>query len=316
LGAEALTKEAQMGRFFVAGLVNVETTVAIDGFPLEYFPVRYPFYGLKTSVSGVGWNIAKALTILGNSVDFASLIGRDENGNLTRNALAHAGIHDGMVLNELESTAQSVILYDPEGRRQIHVDLKDIQSHTYPVYLAESAVRHSDLAVICNISFARPLLEVAQAAGTPIATDVHALADLEDEYNRQFMQAATILFLSDDYLPDTPETVAKYLQERYEVAIVVIGLGTQGALMAVRADDFIGRYPAVHTRPVVNTIGAGDALFSAFLDRYQRYGDPYAALEAALVFASYKIGEKSAAEGFLTSDELDRWIAKTKGDLL
>ena len=300
-----------MRRFFVTGLINVETTVAIDGFPLDYFPVRYPFYGLHTSVSGVGWNIARALTTLRDSVDFASLIGGDANGQLARQGLALAGIHDGLVLDALEATAQSVILYDPDGRRQIHVDLKDIQSQAYPTHLAEGAIRHCDLAVICNINFARPLLAVAQKAGKPIATDVHALSDLEDAYNGGFMGAATILFLSDESLPDTPEAVAEHLLKRYHTEIVVIGLGEEGVLLAVRADDFIGRFPAVRTRPVVNTIGAGDALFSAFLDRYMRTGTPYAALRAAQVFASYKIGAKGAAEGFLTPSELDVWIAQT-----
>jgi sugar/nucleoside kinase (ribokinase family) len=300
-----------MARFFVAGLINVETTVAIDGFPLDYFPVRYPFYGLHTAVSGVGWNIARALTTLGDSVDFASLIGGDANGQLARQGLALAGIHDGLVLEALEATAQSVILYDPHGQRQIHVDLKDIQSQAYPTHLAEGAIRHCDLAVICNINFARPLLAIAQEAGKPIATDVHALSDLEDDYNGAFIKAATILFMSDESLPDTPETVANDLLRRFEVAIVVIGLGEQGALLAVRADDFFGRFPAVRTRPVINTIGAGDALFSAFLDRYMRTGNPYAALRAAQVFASYKIGAKGAAEGFLTPGELNVWIAQT-----
>lgn len=304
-----------MARFFAAGLINVETTVAIDSFPLDYFPVRYPFYGLHTAVSGVGWNIARAMTVLGNSVDFASLIGRDENGRLAREALAQAGIHEGLVLSELDATAQSVILYDPDGRRQIHVDLKDIQSQTFPVHLAESALRHCDLAVICNVNFARPLLAVAQAANKPIATDVHALSDLADDYNRDFLSAATILFLSDESLPAAPEDVMKDLLERFPADIVVIGLGEKGALMAVRRDDFIGRYPAVQTRAVVNAIGAGDALFSAFIDRYMRSGDSYGALEAALVFASYKIGEKGAAEGFLTSDALDVWVGKVKGGL-
>ena len=300
-----------MARFFVAGLINVETTVAIDGFPLDYFPVRYPFYGLHTAVSGVGWNIARALTTLRDSVDFASLIGGDANGQLARQGLAVTGIHDGLVLEALEDTAQSVILYDPHGRRQIHVDLKDIQSQAYPTHLAEAAIRHCDLVVICNINFARPLLAIAQAAGKPIATDVHALSDLEDVYNSEFMGAATILFLSDESLPDTPEAVADDLLGRFDAAIVVIGLGEKGALLAVRADDFIGRFPAVRTRPVVNTIGAGDALFSAFLDRYTRGGDPYAALKAAQTFASYKIGAKGAAEGFLNQDELDAWVAQT-----
>jgi ribokinase len=300
-----------VARFFVAGLVNVETTVAIDGFPIDYFPVRYPFHGLHTAVSGVGWNIAVALTTLGNTVDFASLIGGDENGYLARQALAGAGIHDGLVISQLDATSQSVILYDPTGRRQIHVDLKDIQSQNYPIHLTEGAIRYCDLAVICNINFARPLLAVAKKTDKPIATDVHALSDLADSYNAEFMDAATILFLSDDSLPDTPKAVAKHLLGHFKAAIIVIGLGSKGALLAVRADDFIGQFPAVRTRPIVNTIGAGDALFSSFLDCYLRWGDPYTALRAAQVFASYKIGEKGAAEGFLTSAELDKWVAKT-----
>ena len=301
-----------MGRFFVAGLVNVETTLAIDGFPLDYFPVRYPFYGLHTAVSGVGWNVAKALTVLGNRVDFAALIGSDPNGTLARDGVLDAGIDDRLVLETLEATPQSVILYDPSGHRQIHVDLKDIQSHAYPVHLVQPVLNQCDLAVVCNINFARPLLEIARQAGVPIATDVHALADLDDEYNREYMTVATILFLSDESLPDTPEAVAQYLFGRYGPEIVVIGLGEQGALLAVRSDGFMRRFKAVYTRRVVNTIGAGDALFSAFLDRYLRWGDPIAALEAALVFASHKIGEKGGSEGFLNSNEFDTWIMKTR----
>ena len=302
----------KMKRLFVAGLVNVETTLAIDGFPLEYFPVRYLFDSMNTAISGVGWNVAKALTVLGNQVDFASLVGLDANGALVRDGLAEAGIDDGLVLDALDATPQSVILYDPTGRRQIHVDLKDIQSHTYPVHLLQMALEKCDLAVLCNINFSRPLLEIARQSKVPIATDVHALADLEDEYNREFMAAATILFLSDESLPDSPEVVVDYLLGHYQAEIVVIGLGAQGALLAVRSDRFIERFKAVHIRGVVNTIGAGDALFSAFLDRYLRWRDPYAALEAALVFASYKIGEKGAAEGFLSTNELDTWINKTR----
>lgn len=300
-----------MGRFFVAGLVNLETTLLIDGFPLDYFPVRYPFFGLHSNVSGVGYNVAKALKTLGNHVDFASLIGSDQNGRLARGMLTEIGLQDGLVLDMLDATAQSVILYDPCGRRQIHVDLKDIQSKAYPLHLAETALQSCDLAVICNINFARPLLAVARDAGKPIATDVHALADYDDDYNRDYMASATILFLSNDCLPDTPEAAAKYLFRRYQPEIVVIGLGAHGALLAVQKDNFIGRFPAVRTRELVNTIGAGDALFSAFLDRYLRFRDPYAALQAALVFSSYKIGEKGAGEGFLSSDELDVWISKT-----
>ncbi|MFW5714205.1 MAG: carbohydrate kinase family protein [Brevefilum sp.] len=301
-----------MPRFFLSGLINIETNLAIDGFPLEYFPVRYLFNVIQTTVSGVGFNTAAALTALGNQVKFASLIGPDDNGSLARKALKNAEIPDEMVLEQSSATAQSVVLYNPEGRRQIHVDLKDIQGFIYPEEVAQKALVKSDMAVLCNINFSRNLISLAEDSGIPIATDVHDLSDVDDDYNKDFMASAAILFLSDACLQGTPETVAKALLARYGIEIVVIGLGEKGALLAVRQDEFMGRFPPVFTRPVVNTIGAGDALFSAFLDRYLRFGDPYRALQEAMVFASYKIGEKGAAEGFLGGKELDDWVAKIK----
>ena len=301
-----------MGRFFVAGLINIETTLAVDGFPLNYFPVRYPFFGIQTTISGVGFNIANALTSLGNAVDLASLVGTDANGELAQRTLGEAGISGGLVRDILGSTPQSVILYESNGRRQIHVDLKDIQEQEYPPRIAEEAIRACDLAVICNINFARPLLSIARDAGKLVATDVHALADLSDDYNQDFMHQADILFLSDENLPDTPEKIAREIMEKFGARIVVIGMGEKGATLAVRADNFVGQFETQYTRPIVNTIGAGDALFSAFIDRFQRTADPYQALRAAMVFASYKIGENGAASGFLTGHQLDEWLNRVE----
>jgi len=299
-----------MSQIFVCGLINLETTLAIDGFPLTYFPVHYPFFGVQTTVSGVGFNLASALTKLGNQVDFATLIGRDDNGLLVRKALGVEGIADDLVLDRSRATAQSIILYEPSGRRQIHVDLKDMQSQMYPTSIAEKALSGCDLAVICNINFARPILKAAQEAGTVIATDVHALADLDNEFDLDYMAAADILFLSDESLLDSPENVAQILMDKYPFEVLVIVLGEKGALLAVRKDHFLERFPAVYTRPVVNTIGAGDALFSAFLDGFLRTHNPYDSLRRAMVFASYKVGEKGAAEGFLSGEALDDWVEK------
>jgi acarbose 7IV-phosphotransferase len=301
-----------MACFFLSGLINLETTLAIEGFPLNYDPVRYPFFGLQSTVSGVGFNIAAALTKLGNQVAFSSLIGSDENGLLARKALVQAGVSDNLVLEWSSATAQSVILYDPDGRRQIHVDLKDIQELCYPETVARKALAGCDLAVLCNINFSRNIIKLAQESGAPIATDVHALADIDDPYNRDFLDAADILFLSDEALTGPPESVAQALLAKYGVKILVIGLGKKGALLAVRESGFITHYPAVITRTVVNTIGAGDALFAAFLDRYWRFKDPQRALQEAMVFASYKVGAKSAAEGFLGAKELNAWVDKLK----
>ena len=168
--------------------------------------------------------------------------------------------------------------------------------------------------MLCNINFSRPFLARARAQGIPVATDVHTIADLDDPYNRNFMAAASILFMSDEGLPCTAEDWVRRLWNRYGTEVVVVGLGAQGALLGVRRDRFLERLPAVQTRPIVNTIGAGDALFSAFVHGYVATGDPYAALQRAVVFASYKIGETSASQGFLDEAALVRLCAALAPD--
>ncbi len=295
-----------MSDILVSGLINVETTLRVEGFPIEYTPVRYPFFGVNSTVSGVGYNVAKALATLGDEVRLLSLIGRDLAGGLVRESLAADGIAQDFVVEGPEHTAQSVILYDPGGRRQINTDLKDIQERIYPEAAFDRALAGCSLAVLCNVNFSRPFLAKAQRAGVPIATDVHAIADLDDAYNRDFMAAADVLFLSDEALPCPPEEWARRMLDRYGPEIIVVGLGARGALLAVRSDSFVGRFPAVRTRPVVSTIGAGDALFSAFVHVYHQTGDPYAAIRRATVFASYKIGIAGAADGFLDPEALER----------
>lgn len=296
-----------MAAILVSGLINIETTLKVEGFPLPYFPVTYPFFGINSAVSGVGYNLALALSTLGDPVTFLSLIGQDLAGEQVRAVLRRAAIADTHILAQVAQTAQSVILYEPSGRRQIHVDLKDLQEQVYPPEAFDAAAAQCDLLALCNINFSRPLLARAKALGKPVACDVHAISHLEDDYNQDFMAAADILFMSHEMLPCAPEDFAQQVLERYPAEIVVIGLGGQGALLAVRREGFMGRFPAERTRAVVNTIGAGDALFSAFLHSYAAGAEPGLALRKAIVFASYKIGAASAADGFLNEAGLAEW---------
>jgi acarbose 7IV-phosphotransferase len=303
-------KGISMAKILVSGLINIETTLRVESFPIHYTPVRYPFFGLQSSVSGVGYNLTRALTMLGDEVRFLSLIGRDPAAQLVRSALEHDHIPGRDVLDAVEQTAQSVILYDGEGRRQINVDLKDIQETAYPQTRYNRAAADCDLLVLCNINFSRPFLDQARKAGRRVATDVHSISTLDDTYNADFMRAANILFMSHEWLPLPPEQFARKVWDRYGPEILVIGLGSEGALLAVCGDNAIERVPAVKTRPVVNSIGAGDALFSAFLHCYVKTNDPYLALRKAQVFASYKIGAVSAADGFLDEPGLEELFAQ------
>ncbi len=293
-----------MKKVLVCGHTNIETTLAIEGFPVEYAPMHYPFFGIQTAVAGVGYNITKALTTLGSKVNFLTMVGQDFFGEQVQAQATADGFGTQFIVRGMPQTAQSVILYDKQGKRQGHTDLKDVQERPFPPDLFQQALQESDLAVLCNINWTRPFLTQAQQANIPIATDVHTIADLDDEYNRDYMAAATILFMSDERLPLLPEQWAKKVQNEFGTEIIVIGLGAKGALLTVKADNFCERIPAVQTRPVVNSIGAGDSLFSSFNHFYRKSRNPYTALEKAVLFASYKIGEAGAAAGFLTEDAL------------
>ncbi len=302
-----------MTTILVSGLINIETTLRVDGFPILYSPVRYPFWGVRATVSGVGYNVAKALTVLGDNVRFLSLIGDDIAATTVYDQLQVDGIRPGYVLATLEETPRSVILYDDTGKRQINVDLKDVQEHIYPQAQFESAIAGCALAVLCNVNFSRPFLAQCRARGIPIATDVHAIGDLESEYDADFMAGADILFMSHESLPCPPEEWLRRLWDRYGTPIAVIGKGAEGALLGLKDSGRILTFPAVETRPRVSTVGAGDAMFSAFVHHYALTHDPEAALRRGVVFASYKIGETGASEGFLDAAGLEEWVKKTGG---
>ena len=54
----------------------------------------------------------------------------------------------------------------------------------------------------------------------------------------------------------------------------------------------------------MNTVGAGDALFSAFTHFYVKGKSAIESLRYATIFASYKIGESGASKGFLSEEAL------------
>ena len=219
-----------MSSILVSGLFNMETTVKIRGFPISYYPIDYDFFGVASSLSGVGFNLTKALTVLGDNAVPVSLTGQDAAGELFMKELRAMGLRTDLVLPKLRETPASAVLYDETGRRQIYCDLKDIQETPYE--FERSILDGTDAVAACNINFSRPLLELARASGKLIATDVHVLSNIDDEYNRSFMEHADILFLSDEGIPSGKRDFVKTLGARYHNRVIVLGRGP-GALFCI-----------------------------------------------------------------------------------
>ena len=291
----------------VSGLLNIETTVSVDGFPVQYNPVNYKFFGISSNVSGVGFNLAKALSTLGDTVSVVSFLGNDVEADIVLAQLKNDHIQS-RIIRSLKKTPASVILYDPQGKRQIYCDLKNIQEQSVNPCDVEGELENCDIAVLCNINFNRKLLKAAKNKGITIATDVHVLSDINDDYNRDFMENADILFLSDEGLPCDAADFIRQLYNRYNNKIIVIGMGSKGAMLFDSKTDEISVIPAYSAAKVVNTVGAGDSLFSSFLHFYAKYSDAKEALKRAVIFAGIKIGYNGASLGFCTENEIEKII--------
>ena len=293
-------------KILVSGLLNTETTTAVRGFPIHYYPIDYAFFGVNTAVSGVAFNLAKALKTLGDEVQLASMTGHDFAAAYIRDALQELGISTQYVQPKLRQTPSSVVLYDPDGKRQIYCDLKDIQETAYA--FNASILEGIDLVAACNINFNRPLLHLAKQTGKIIATDVHVLSDIYDEYNREFMEQADILFLSDEAVGDNYRAFMEQLADAYPCRIIVMGRGAKGAAIYLRDTGELIEMPATSAGTVVNTVGAGDALFSAFLHYYTKGLAPLDVLQRAQIFATHKITVSGASNGFVSEQTVEEWV--------
>jgi ribokinase len=98
------------------------------------------------------------------------------------------------------------------------------------------------------------------------------------------------------------------LAHTYSCRIIVMGRGPQGAAMYLRQTGEIIEMPAASAGQVANTVGAGDALFSAFLHFYAKGYSAEDALRRAQLFAAHKITVNGASNGFVTEQIVEEGI--------
>ncbi|CAO5190140.1 acarbose 7IV-phosphotransferase [Frankia sp. AiPs1] len=303
-----------MTSIVVAGVVNVQQIIPVDGFPVPYTPVRYVRDALRLEVAGVGANVARGLAALGDQVRLATLLGDDAAGGLARTTLAREGLTGPGILGTA-TTAQSAVLVAPDGRRHIVTDLAGLPEASYPPDTFRALLDGAELASISTIGFARDLLPIALAAGVPIAVDLQATSGLDDAYGADWIDAATIVFASAERLTTTPEQFAADVLAHGQRAhgrpargqrvtrgqrvngrragrqtrIVVIGLGADGCLLAVAGGGPPRRIAAHAPLGVVDTTGAGDALFTGFLHAWLCSRDPDDAITMAIRTAGWAV---------------------------
>jgi sugar/nucleoside kinase (ribokinase family) len=203
-------------------------------------------------------------------------IGEDDAGTHVRDGLAAGGV-DLRVTLDPTGTAQHVNLMDPDGGRISIMLANGSPDLAFDATALAREVADAHLVVVDLAPWTPRALAIAVSSGRPIWTDLHD-HDGTSSWHAPFVDAAEVVFVSHDRLPD-PRAFLDSLIERGK-RFAVCTMGPAGAL----ALDAAGRWYDVPATPgvaVVDTNGAGDAFFAgtlfgildgAPLERALRYG--------------------------------------------
>jgi len=296
-----------MSKVLVAGFIQVETIVNVEQIPIRYKPVRSKPNTIFTSVGGDAYNTSLALTWLGNSVDFISMIGKANDRNIINPHGSEIELVSDYVLPLLSETPTAVIFYDEDKQQQIFEDIKNIREISYDLELCEYRLQRCELVVLSNANFCRPFIAMAKEYKKKLAINIREYKAENLVYNRDFLEAADIIYVSDDNLTEDPYVFVRELADNYDPEIIILGQGNKGVILYSKNDSMLAHFNSVRTNEIINTVGAGNALFSCFLHYYTRDQDATNAIKKALLFASYKIGFVGTSNGFMTEEQIDQW---------
>ncbi len=296
-----------MSKFCVAGVIQIETIVKVNSIPVEYSPITSCPDTIFTSAGGDAFNESLAFSWLGDKVDFLSVVGRNQDMNIFNPVGREVTLSTDYILPIIDNTPTQVVLYDHDRKEQIFEDNKGLREAEYDMSMVPPMIAGCDMLVLSNANFCRPFINTAKEYGKKIAVNIHTYLPEKEKYNVDFLENASILYFSDDTIKTDPFDFVRGIADKYNTDIIILGQGSKGLILYDKQKDINIHYDTVKTNEVVNTTGAGNALFACFLHYYQETGDSRLAIKNAMLFASYKIGYMGTSNGFMTTQQLEQW---------
>jgi sugar/nucleoside kinase (ribokinase family) len=270
-------------RVVVIGGASWNTMIQLERFPEPRASTVWPvdwYDAVGSSGAGKALNLAR----LGVAVTLHAALGDDEEGRRVAAFLEAAGVHL-IETRDHAGTARHLNLMDPDGRRISFLLQRGPTPHV-DVTMLEPAIATADAVCIEIVDHARHFIPLLRRHGHPIWTDLHDY-DGASTYHEDFIEAADVVLLSGDRLPD-PRPVMEGLRRRGK-RLVVCTLAERGALALTADGEW--RVVAAETAEIVDTNGAGDAfatglLVAQLLEFPLRDGLAIAARAAALAIGS------------------------------
>ncbi|MET0864307.1 MAG: carbohydrate kinase family protein [Nakamurella sp.] len=230
---------------------------------LDELPPAHPHMvianGHRWGLGGTSAGKALGLARLGIPTTLRTVLGTDPDAEKIRAAVQHPGLTliddvvDGPSEHHLNLMSAS------GGRVSIYLDQTGA-ADALPTALAD-ALTAADIAVIDLTASSLPVLGAARRAGCEIWCDLHDF-DGRNEFHRPFIEAADVLLVSADRLPDPHAFLRQRVDAGTSLAICTMGAAGARAVSTTEGDWWVS---AVPVDDVVDTNGAGDAFLVGLL---------------------------------------------------
>jgi sugar/nucleoside kinase (ribokinase family) len=284
---------------FVIGGVGIDTIVRVPGLPL---PSQDSIHvePIESYVGHTGHGVVLGCHRLGLHSGLADVIGDDPEGRRIRAAYEKLGLPLAVAIHP-DGTRRSVNLVSPDGRRLSLYDGRHPAGMRVDPNLWRGHVARARHVHVSIMDFARWALPDVLAADCTVSTDLHDW-DGDNEYQRDFAQAADLVFVSTSAL--RAEAI-DWIFASGRASVVVAMAGADGSYLHVRGEEPV-HFPAVDIpgRPVVDTNGAGDAYVAAFLTTWLDGRTYSEAAEAGTIAGAWACGSAGTHTDLITAEQL------------
>lgn len=287
-----------MSKILVIGGSSFDRVAYVEKNPSLYGTTDAKAYIESAGSSGTAK--ALALTKLGESVHFHTVLGDDEAGKKVRDFIEKNGISLSYDLDPMGTNLKLKIIDDSGNKISIHLPHFD-----NPITLSRDVIKklmkECDVIVLNLVGYNRDILDLVGASERPVWCDLHDYLENDPHYDA-FIKVSDYIFMSSDRLMGYRETM-KALGNTGKLVVCTHGKGGSTAYYKDRfyeqsAYDFV---------PVDST-GAGDSFFSGFLSEYLKKGNIERSLMYASIAGGLSIETREIVDKYLSHELVEKTL--------
>jgi sugar/nucleoside kinase (ribokinase family) len=261
-----------MKNILVLGGVSFNTMIFFDEFPEPRTHTAYP---KRFHEAGGSTGVGKALNLcqLGFEVVLHGVIGADEYGDKLQRLLARDHLEFIYDMDPAGTQRHVNVMNDAGGRISMILIPGTFEPEVNWSRI-EPLIARSDYVALNIRNYCREAIPIIQKYGKPIWVDIHDY-DGENSFHQDFIEAADVLLMSSEQMPDYRPFMRKQIEDGKQLVICTHGKEGATAACPVLAEVTVSNFievPIIDAYKRFDTNGAGDSFFSGVLYGHaQRY---------------------------------------------